>query len=237
MCIGHAEDGRFVADVVRGTWPPFDPGEVARSYAALIREYRCASVTGDNFAGEWTSQAFRVCNVPYVRSPLVKSGLYLEALPIFNRGMVSLPPNAMLERELRTLERHTHRSGKDVIDHPPSGSDDLANAVCGAVYLAFLAPQIPTAVMGGWSGNVAGPARPSRLEAEARLWSRPSTISIPDDSKGVDQFKRWAMAQSTKPPPPSMFAAVDAQRRWNAQPPQGPLCEVPRASGVDPWEA
>src|SRR6266581_3956211 len=37
LCIGHKEkeDGRFVADVVRGTRAPFDPGEVVKSYAAL----------------------------------------------------------------------------------------------------------------------------------------------------------------------------------------------------------
>jgi hypothetical protein len=28
-------------------------------------------------------------------------------------------------------ERRTHRSGKDTVDHGRSGSDDLANALCG----------------------------------------------------------------------------------------------------------
>jgi hypothetical protein len=36
-----------------------------------------------------------------------------------------------LIRELRLLERHTHRSGKDTVDHGRNGSDDHANAVCG----------------------------------------------------------------------------------------------------------
>jgi hypothetical protein len=38
-----------------------------------------------------------------------------------------------LLRELRLLERHTHRSGKDSIDHPKNGRDDYANAVCGCL--------------------------------------------------------------------------------------------------------
>ena len=44
-----------------------------------------------------------------------------------------LPDHAKLLRELRLLERHTHRSGKDSIDHPRGGHDDHANAVCGVL--------------------------------------------------------------------------------------------------------
>jgi hypothetical protein len=35
-------------------------------------------------------------------------------------------------RELRLLERQTHRGGRDTIHHPKRGSDDFANVVCGA---------------------------------------------------------------------------------------------------------
>jgi hypothetical protein len=37
----------------------------------------------------------------------------------FARGLV---------RELRLLERHTHRSGRDTVDHGRNGSDDFANS-------------------------------------------------------------------------------------------------------------
>jgi len=37
---------------------------------------------------------------------------------------------------LAHLERRTHRSGKDSVDHPPHGYDDVANAVCGALVVA-----------------------------------------------------------------------------------------------------
>ena len=33
------------------------------------------------------------------------------------------------------LERRTARSGKDSVDHPPGGRDDLANVCCGALTL------------------------------------------------------------------------------------------------------
>ena len=64
-------------------------------------------------------------------SDIPKSQIYLETLPLWTRGLVSLPDHKTLIRELRLLERHTHRSGKDTVDHGRNGSDDHANAVCG----------------------------------------------------------------------------------------------------------
>ena len=64
-----------------------------------------------------------------------KSALYLEALPAFTRGQISIPDYAPLIRELRLLERRVSRSGKDSVDHPRGGSDDYANAALGAVSL------------------------------------------------------------------------------------------------------
>jgi hypothetical protein len=37
---------------------------------------------------------------------------------------------------LVALERRTARSGRDSIDHPPGGRDDVANAVAGALVMA-----------------------------------------------------------------------------------------------------
>ena len=60
----------------------------------------------------------------------------MEVIPLFARGLVRLPDHAKLLRELRLLERHTHRSGRDTVDHPKNGRDDHANSVCGALVLA-----------------------------------------------------------------------------------------------------
>lgn len=38
-------------------------------------------------------------------------------------------------RKLRLLERRVGRSGKDSCDYPRNGTDDYANAACGAIYL------------------------------------------------------------------------------------------------------
>ena len=69
----------------------------------------------------------------YVRSELPRSQIYLECLPLFARGLVALPDHKRLLRELRLLERHTHRSGRDTVDHGKNGSDDYSNAVCGVL--------------------------------------------------------------------------------------------------------
>jgi hypothetical protein len=62
--------------------------------------------------------------------------LHLEGLPLFSRGLVSIPDHPQLLRELRLLERRTARSGKDSFDHDVGGSDDFANSLFGALQLA-----------------------------------------------------------------------------------------------------
>jgi hypothetical protein len=148
-CIGHLENEVWVCDVVRGRLAPFDPRVVAQEYAQLAREYGCPKIVGDNFAGEWVSAAFADAGARYERSPLAKSAIYLEALPAFNRGTVSIPNHPILLRELRCLERRVHRSGKDSVDHGSHGSDDFANALCGALYVAFRETRKPKMRMGG----------------------------------------------------------------------------------------
>ena len=131
--IGHKEGERIVIDVCRGVAPPFDPHEATEQYANLAKEYRCLNVVGDNFAQEWVAGAWSRCGVRYVRSELPRSQIYLECLPLFARGLVALPDHKRLLRELRLLERHTHRSGRDTVDHGKNGSDDYSNSVCGVL--------------------------------------------------------------------------------------------------------
>jgi hypothetical protein len=141
LCIAHREGERVVADVIRGRKPPFDPASVAAEYAALALQYRCGVVVGDNYSGDWTVNAFTAGGVEYRRSPLTRSELYLEGLPLFARGLVSIPANTTLLRELRLLERRTARSGRDFVDHGVGGSDDYANSLFGALHLAAKPPE------------------------------------------------------------------------------------------------
>ena len=134
--------------MIRGRLAPFQPSSVAEEYALLARSYKCTKIIGDNFAGEWVSNAFADAGIPYETCPLVKSSLYLESLASFNRGAVSIPNHDRLLRELRSLERRVHRSGRDSVDHPPHGSDDHANAVCGCLYTAMHSIHKPKSRMG-----------------------------------------------------------------------------------------
>ena len=172
ICVGHSEGGVFICDAVRGVKPPFDPGEATAEHAALVKSYRCRKVTGDNYSGEWVGQAFRDCGLTYVRSPLTKSELYLASLPVFAQRRVRIPDMPALLRELRLLERRVGRSGKDVVDHPPrGGSDDLANAVCGALHCALTASRtrisIAIGVMGPRGGRLL--TEPERLRDRLRI--------------------------------------------------------------------
>jgi hypothetical protein len=132
--IGHQEDDRCICDVIRGRHPPFDPHDVVTEYAATLKDYGIDRVSGDNYSAAWVEAAWSEAGISYERSEVNKSQIYLEALPIFTRGLVSLPDHSRLTRELRLLERRASRVGKDVVDHGRTGSDDYANALCGVLY-------------------------------------------------------------------------------------------------------
>src|SRR5262249_28095020 len=138
ISIGHKEGDVYIIDVVRGTSGKFDPQSVTEEYGKLWRQYRIRSVIGDNYARDWVAGAWRKLGFEYIRSSRPKGAIYLESLPVFTRGLARLPNNARLIRELRLLERRTHRSGKDTVEHPRNGHDDHANVVCGV--LSLLAP-------------------------------------------------------------------------------------------------
>jgi hypothetical protein len=133
LAITHKEDDVHVVDLVRGTEGVYNPSEVTKSYADLVKQYHLTTVTGDFYAAQWVSSAWQEYGISYVKSELNKSQIYLEVLPLFARGLVRLPDHARLLRELRLLERSTHRSGKDSVNHPRNGRDDHANAVCGVL--------------------------------------------------------------------------------------------------------
>ena len=136
LAIAHKDADITVIDVLRGRTPPFDPKSVVTEYAALLKEYGIREVTGDNYAAAWVETEFKAAGIRYLRSELPKGRLYVEGLPSFTRRTVSLPDHPRLLRELRLLERRVHVGGKDTVDHGKVGSDDLANAIFGALYMA-----------------------------------------------------------------------------------------------------
>jgi len=129
--IAHKDGERCVVDAVRAWKPPFNPSGVVSECAAFLKEYRVVKVTGDRFAGEWPREAFRSEGVRYELAPKTKSELYLSLVSFVHSERIEIPDNETLLRELRSLERRRGTSGKDRVDHPPGGHDDLANALAG----------------------------------------------------------------------------------------------------------
>ena len=110
IAVGHRQDGRLIIDAVRGQHVPhgahsFDPMVATKTFADLLKQYRVGTVVGDNFSGEWVAGAWKKQGISYLKSPLPKSQIYLECLPLFTRGLVSLPDHPRLLKELRLLER------------------------------------------------------------------------------------------------------------------------------------
>jgi hypothetical protein len=131
LCIGHKDGDRYIADVIRGRTPPFNPKDVVAEYAALAKEYGCREITADHYSAAWAESEFRAAGITLKRSDKPASQLYIESLPLFMRGVVSIPNHPRLVRELRLLERRTSRSGRDVVDHGRNGFDDHAASLAG----------------------------------------------------------------------------------------------------------
>ena len=85
---------------------------------------------------------FQKHGVRYVTAEKPKSELYLDLIPQMPGRKVELPDDKRLLQELRRLERRRGRSGRDIIDHGPSGHDDLSNVIAGVVFLIASKPQL-----------------------------------------------------------------------------------------------
>ncbi|QDS91881.1 Terminase-like family protein [Roseimaritima multifibrata] len=131
LAIAHKEQQNVVIDYARSWSPPFNPSAVVDAMAVDLRRYGCRRVTGDNYAAEFVSSAFTRNGIRYKRAEQPKSGLYTELLPLLCSGCVELLDQAKLLDQLASLERRTRAGGKDIIDHPRGGHDDLANVVAG----------------------------------------------------------------------------------------------------------
>jgi hypothetical protein len=125
-----------VLDALREARPPFSPDQVVEDFAKLLRQHSVTSVYGDRYAGEWPRERFRAHGIVYEPAAKIRSDLYRDLLPRLNAGTVELLDHPHLIAQLVGLERRVARSGRETIDHGPSGRDDVANAVAGAVDLA-----------------------------------------------------------------------------------------------------
>jgi hypothetical protein len=135
LAIGHRENGTIILDALRESKPPFSPAQVVEEYSSLLGRYGVHEVTGDRYGGDWPREQFRKNGIRYEVADLVKTDLYRELLPSINSARIELLDHPRLFNQLLSLERRTARGGRDSIDHPPQGHDDLANVVAGVSYL------------------------------------------------------------------------------------------------------
>jgi hypothetical protein len=114
-----------------------DTEAVVAEFCTLLKSYGLTFAYGDRYGAEWVKAAFDRYGIQLRQSPHDRSALYLNLLPALNAGNVRLLDIARLRSQLLALERRTIRgTGKDVIDHPNAGADDLINAAAGALVMA-----------------------------------------------------------------------------------------------------
>lgn len=145
LAIAHAEDSaagdkappRVVLDLLEHVRAPHEPDSVIGRFCEILKGRKISKVTGDRYAAEFVSGAFKRRGITYEPSEKNKSSIYLEVMPAFAERRVTLINDKRLVTELRMLERRPMSGGKpDQIDHPSNAHDDAANAVAGALWLA-----------------------------------------------------------------------------------------------------
>jgi hypothetical protein len=140
--IAHREGEVGVLDLVRERRPPFSPTDVVGEFAQTLRSYGVRTVRSDRYGGEWVVEAFQAHGVRCEAALKPKSDLFKELLPLINSRRVELLDHGKLVGQLCSLERRVGRGGRDSIDHPPQGHDDVANAVAGVLVSGRAVPGV-----------------------------------------------------------------------------------------------
>jgi terminase large subunit-like protein len=136
LCVSHLEGETVVIDCIRERRPNFNPSDVVEEFVEVLKDYRCTIVHGDRWGGEFCRQPFRDRGHFYKLFERDKSAIYRDSLPVFNSRHVRLLDHRVCIGQLVALERRPGSSGRDKIDHPRGGHDDVCNAVCLAIVLA-----------------------------------------------------------------------------------------------------
>ena len=89
------------------------PAAAVAEFAALLREYRVTTVSGDRYAGEWPREQFRQHGITYAPANRPKSDLYRDVRALLNSGRVELLDHPRLAAQFLGLERRTARSSGD----------------------------------------------------------------------------------------------------------------------------
>jgi hypothetical protein len=144
--IAHREGELAVLDCLLEIAAPFNVATATGDVATTLKSYGLSEVTGDRYAASWVVAEFSRHGVMYRHSERDRSAIYADALPLFTSGRARLLDNCKMISQFASLERRTSSGGRDRIDHPERGHDDVANSAagalvmlsCGALYTGFL---------------------------------------------------------------------------------------------------
>ena len=135
LAIAHAGVDGPVLDLLRELRGPCSPETAVVEFCGVLKAYGLREVTGDQYAKQWPVERFQAHGITYRPSERTKAEIYINALPALNSGKLELLDHPRLVSQLCGLERRTARGGRDSIDHPVGGHDDVANAALGALLL------------------------------------------------------------------------------------------------------
>ena len=131
LAIAHKKGRTVVLDAIKVWQAPHNPHEIISQMATVLGKWGVRRITGDNYAAEFAAASFQSHGIKYRKCEKNKSQLYAELLPIICANEIELLDEKQSVKQLIGLERRTRSGGKDIIDHPPGGHDDVANAVAG----------------------------------------------------------------------------------------------------------
>ena len=176
--IAHRRGDDVLLDLLYERFAPLNPFEVTSEIAALLREYRCTEVTGDDYGKRWVSDAYARIGITRRKSDLDRSGIYLNVLPLFSSGRARLLDSPRLINQFANLERRTFPSGKDKVDHGRGGHDDLCNAAAGALVLA--AKQVIDYNVHEWNVPIVVSNGPRNIPGQSSGEMMRVVINLPD---------------------------------------------------------
>jgi hypothetical protein len=159
LAISHKDDDtdHIVIDSLREARPKFSPDTVVGEFAADLRRYGVSTISGDHYAGAWPVESFARHRITYEHCPLNTSDLYRELIPPLNCQTIELLDEPRSLGQLLALMRSTGR-GKDRIEHPRGGHDDLACVIAGAAYTAGTQAsrrgQFSVGICNPWGGPI-----------------------------------------------------------------------------------
>ena len=172
---------------------------VVSEFATLLKSYGCTSASADRYGAQWVVDAFARQGITLHKSPLDRSGLYLNLLPQLNSGRVQTSDLPRIRSQLLALERRTIRgTGRDVVDHPQGGHDDLINAVAGAIEMATRqaerTPVYATSAPGpNWTGHEPGDFNDYLKGAEAREKEEAALGFVTEEQKRLHRERKFIL--------------------------------------------